>query len=536
VVGLAAGFALLAIGAATSMVRPRGSIGAVTASLGVTWLANDWVGWEGGPAIARSIAMGAVPFLVPLVVHLTLAYPSGRVNRVACLPLGAIYVAAIVTTIGHALFRDPFFDLGCWSNCSHNSFLVRADADVVRVLDEVWLVAVLGAAIITVAAAVTRLVRATSVARRSMWFVLTSATVVAAGNAVHAWLVDGRTEDPTASSFRAVFFVRATALLAVAAGVALGLWRSERTKRSVMRLADELAATPTAGSLGPVLSRTLGDRDLTVAYWLPSSHRYVDASGHQVEPHPGLGQTSTSIVRNGEPVAVVLHDAALSPQNDIGAAVRLAVDNERLHAEVLARLADLRASRARIVATADHSRQRLERDLHDGAQQRLLAASFELRQACTSATARGDVALAARLTVATDQAQQALTELRDLAQGIYPAILTESGLEPAIRSLADRAPLPVEVLDIVAHRYSPVVESTAYAVVAQSLEDAVSRSAPHLTVRVVRDDDRLLVLVETNHTSPSAQLVVDLADRVGALGGGVEVKGGTLRAEIPCGS
>jgi signal transduction histidine kinase len=536
IIGLAAGFALLAIGAATSVVRPRGCISVVTASLGLAWVANDWVGWEGGPAIGRSIAMGAVPFLVPLVAHLTLAYPSGRVDRVWWLPLGAIYTAAVVTSVGHALFRDPFLDLGCWSNCSDNSFLVRADADVVRFLDDLWLTAVIGAAIITLAAAVTRLTRATSVARRSMTFVLTSASVVAAGNAVHAWLVDGRTEDPTAASFRAVFFLRAGALLAVAVGVGLGLWRGERTKRSVMRLVHDLGATPTAGSLGPVLSRTLGDRDLTVAYWLPSSQRYVDASGHQVEPRAGPGQTSTSIVRNGEPVAVVIHDAALSPQDEIGPAARLAVDNERLHAEVLARLADLRASRARIVATADRARRQLERDLHDGAQQRLLAASFELRQACTTATARGDAALAAELNRATEQTQQALTELRDLAHGIYPAILTEAGLEPAVRSLADRAPLPVEVLDVVGDRYPPAVESTAYAVVAQSLDDAVSHSAASLTFSVVQDDDRLLVLVKTERTSPSTQLVVDLADRVGALGGTVEVSGGKLTAEIPCGS
>ena len=129
----------------------------------------------------------------------------------------------------------------------------------------------------------------------------------------------------------------------------------------------------------------------------------------------------------------------LAPQDEIGAAARLAVDNERLRAEVLARVADLRASRARIVATADGTRQRLERDLHDGAQQQLLAASFELRQACSSAAASGDAELAARLTDASEQAQQALTELRDLAHGIYPAILTEAGLEPAVRSLAERA-------------------------------------------------------------------------------------------------
>ena len=537
VVGLGAGFGLLAAAAATSIVRPRRSIASVTALLGVTWLANDWIGWDGGPPIARSVAMVAVPFLAPLIVHLTLAYPSGRIQGVsASVALGVVYGATAVVSVGHALFRDPFLDLGCWSNCADNSFLVRVDPDIVHFLDNVWLATATTAAVVTVAAAAIRLARATIVARRSMWPVVASAAVAAAGSAVHAWLVDDRTEDPTAPSFRAIFFVRAIALLGIAAGVAWGLWRVDRTRRSVTQLADELGATPVPGSFESALAHSLGDEDLTVAYWLPSSQRYVDASGHQVDPGPGPGQVSTAIVRNGEPVALVIHDDALAPQDEIGAAARLAVDNERLRAEVLARVADLRASRARIVATADGTRQRLERDLHDGAQQQLLAASFELRQACSSAAASGDAELAARLIDASEQAQQALTELRDLAHGIYPAILTEAGLEPAVRSLAERASLPVEVVELVVGRFPTVVESTAYTVVAESIDDAVRRSASYVAVRIAHDGDQLVVHVDTGGASPSPSVVVDLTDRVGALGGAVETFNGELHAEIPCAS
>jgi signal transduction histidine kinase len=243
---------------------------------------------------------------------------------------------------------------------------------------------------------------------------------------------------------------------------------------------------------------------------------------------------STAIVRNGEPVALVIHDDALAPQDEIGAAARLAVDNERLRAEVLARVADLRASRKRIVATADGTRQRLERDLHDGAQQRLLAASFELRQACSSAAASGDSELATRLTDASTQVQQALTELRDLAHGIFPAILTEAGLEPAVRALAERARLPVEVVELVAGRFPAVVESTAYTVVAESIDDAVRRAAPYVAVRIANEGDQLVVHVDTGAASPSPHVVVDLTDRVGALGGLIETSKGELRAEVPC--
>ena len=135
-------------------------------------------------------------------------------------------------------------------------------------------------------------------------------------------------------------------------------------------------------------------------------------------------------------MALVIHDAALSGarelEREIGAAARLAVDNERLRAEVLAQLEDLRASRARIVEAGDSARRRIERDLHDGAQQRLLTLSYELRLARADAEADGDEALAPLLAVDGEEVQAALAELRDLAHGIYPAILTEAGLGPAL--------------------------------------------------------------------------------------------------------
>ena len=224
IVGLAAGFGLLAAGAATSVVRPRGSVAVVTALLGVAWLANDWIGWDEGPALARSLATVAVPVLVPLIVHLTLAYPAGRVRgNAAWTLLGVVYGATAVTSIGHALFRDPFLDLGCWSNCSDNSFLVRNDSDLVRLLDGFWLATVTAAAVVTVSATAIRLAHATNVARRAMWPVLVPAVVAAVASAMHAWLVDDRTEDPTTSAFRALFFLHAIALLGIAAGVAWGL-------------------------------------------------------------------------------------------------------------------------------------------------------------------------------------------------------------------------------------------------------------------------------------------------------------------------
>jgi len=528
--------ALLAAAAVGAIVRPRGSIAPLIAATGVAWLAPDWIGWDDGPPAARSVAMVVAPLLLPLLAHLVLAYPAGRIDgRLARAFLVLGYGTAAAVSLGLALFRDPFLDLYCWANCTDNVFLLRSELDLWRPLDRFWLRAEVLIGVLAAAAGVWRLARATPVARRSMWFVVLPAGAAALAMAAYAMLLMAdRAEDPTAISFRAVFFVRAGALLATAIGVMGGVWRVQRTERGITRLAVQLGATPPPGSLGPALAHSLGDDGLAVAYWLPSSGRYVDASGQEVDPQPAPGQASTTIVRDGQPVAVVIHDDAVSPAAEFGAATRLAVDNERLRAEVLAQLGDLRASQARIVTTADTARRRLERNLHDGAQQRLLAASYELRLACSAATAAGETALADAVAEASKQAQEAITDLRDLAHGIFPAILTEAGLEPALRSMADRAMLPVELDEVVSRRYPPAVETAAYLLVAAAIDTANQVSAAFVAASVVEDDGHLVVEVRTGSEDRAFDVGVDIADRVGALGGRIVVDHGSVKAEFPC--
>jgi len=244
----------------------------------------------------------------------------------------------------------------------------------------------------------------------------------------------------------------------------------------------------------------------------------------------------TPIVRDGRPVAMVTHDASLVDgsglEREIGSAARLAVENERLQAEVLAQLEDLRASRMRIVESGDAERRRLERNLHDGAQQRLLALSYDLRLARAAAEADGDTALTGLLASAVEQAQGAVDELRDLAHGIYPAILGEAGLGPALATLADEAPLPVE-LEVAPKRYGAPIETAAYVTVAEAIADAARRRATSISVVVARAGDQLVVAVEDDG-KPHESSLLHLADRIGALGGMLEVGSTTLRAEIPC--
>jgi signal transduction histidine kinase len=523
---LTAGLGLIVAGSLVSSERSRGAIGPLTTLLGVVWLAPDLVGWAQGPAVVRSVAMLAAPFLLPLLVHLVVAFPAGR--PAARFAVAAVYGTATVYSAGRALFRDPFLDLRCWSNCTDNVFLVHADPDLARALDAVWLRVSVLVGLVLAAYAVWRLARATRAGRAALWAVLVPAALAATAEAAYAIaLIRDPAEDPGRGVFAAVFLARALAFTCLAAGVTWSFIRDRRARAAVSRLAADLGAAPRPGSLQAALARSLGDQRLEVAYWLPGSQRYVDGAGRPVEP-PAGGPGTTPIVRNGEPVALVIHDrglpAAHELEREIGAAARLAVDNERLRAEVLAQVGDLRASRARVVEAGDSARRNIERDLHDGAQQRLLALSYELRLALADA---GDDDT---LAEACDQAQTALAELRDLALGIYPAILTEAGLAPALRTLADEARLPVELGELPWERVPDAVERAAYLVVAGAIEAAEERRADHVGVTVRRHGAALEVGVDWTAPAPPA----DLADRVGALGGRLFVAGRVLHAEIPC--
>jgi signal transduction histidine kinase len=303
-------------------------------------------------------------------------------------------------------------------------------------------------------------------------------------------------------------------------------------------LAAELGEAPSPGKLREALAAAVGDQDLEVLYWLPGSQRFVDSSGTSVDPpDPGAGRATTPIVRAGRQVALVVHDVGRLDgpvlEQEIGAAAKLAVDNERLQAEVLAQLADLRASRGRIIDQGDSERRRLERNLHDGAQQRLLALSYDLRLAQAGATKDGVAPLAGILDSAAETTQTALEELRDLANGIFPAVLTEAGLAPALETLADTAPIPIQLGELPPGRYSDTVETTAYLTVEEAIEDAAARNASLATANVVQLDNHLIVTVTDDGTKRDSKLV-HLADRIGALGGSLETGPTTLRAEIPC--
>jgi signal transduction histidine kinase len=534
---LVSGLGLAVAGLVTSAGGQARRIGTLAMLAGVTWLAPAFVAWQDGPALVRSVAMLLVGFTFALVAHLALAYPDGRVaSRPARLLLAAIYLEMVIVAAALALLRDPYFDPSCWANCTVNSFLVHSLPSVahsVEVADR-WFVTVAAVAVVLVVSS--RLIAASRPARGRLAPVYLPAIMFVAAVAAHALALQAITiEDPFNDTLFAIFAISCAALVLLAAGLAWSVVRVQAQRRAVAQIVSNLDEAPAPGAIQGALARATHDADLRVAYWLPGSQTFVDAAGDTVpDPTGSSGRVATRLVRSGRTLAVISHSGAAGElEAQIGPAVRLGLENERLQAEVLAQLRELRASRARVVETADSARRGLERDLHDGAQQRLLALSYDIRLARASADTHGDRATSTVLAHALDESDTVITDLRDLARGIYPAVLTEAGLGPALESLADIAPLPIELRRREDRRYPELVEAAAYFAVADAIEDAARRGADQATVSLSQRDGRLVVTVEDDgrgHPSPTPAVT----DRVGAIAGEVTTSDTACQVQIPC--
>ena len=251
-----------------------------------------------------------------------------------------------------------------------------------------------------------------------------------------------------------------------------GLLRARLARSGLGALLVELHEPAEPGALRDSLARALRDPSLQLAYWVPEYHSYVGLDGQPVDlPAEGSGRVATFVERGGTAVAVLLHDASLQDEPELVGAVTsaagIALENERLQADLRARLADLRASRARIVEAGDTARRKLERDLHDGAQQRLVSMSVILRLVETRVGA--DSEEATLLTTARTELNESLEELRRIARGIHPAVLSDHGLPVALESLAARAPVRVTLDVDLAERLPEPVEVAAYYLVAEGL-------------------------------------------------------------------
>jgi signal transduction histidine kinase len=326
----------------------------------------------------------------------------------------------------------------------------------------------------------------------------------------------------------------------------IGLLHSRLARSTVGDLFVELREDPEPADLRDALARALRDPSLTVAYWLPEFGSYADLEGRPVDLSSQDGRTTTLIERDGAHVAALLHDPALKDEpallEAVTAAAGLAIDNGRLQAELKARLQELRGSRVRVIEAGQKERQRLERDLHDGAQQRLIALSLELSR--LEERLDGDADASASLDQARREISISLDELRAVARGIHPAVVSGHGLQVALEQLAARAPVPVRLNVAVEGRIPEHLEVAAFYLVSESLTNIGKHAeATAATVDVGRVNGQLVVEIADDGVGGAdterGSGLRGLADRVEALEGRLRVwspsgRGTRLRAEIPC--
>jgi signal transduction histidine kinase len=530
---LGVGWAPLACGVVASSRRPGSRVGALLAAAGYAWFAAELANPGSGSGVAFTAGLVTYALAPAFVAHAALCYPDGRLSstpeRVA---VAAAYVGCVlVLGLLPALVFDPMAQ-GC-SQCPSNALVLTSDPGLLAALDRVGVGLGLAWSLGAIVLAGCGLARSSPAARRVSGPVLLPAVgylgLVAAEYA-HSLRRGFLSNDDIDDR---LWVGQAVALATLVLGVVLTWARGRRARSAVARLVVELGETPPPGSLRDVLAEALGDPDLQVAYPVGDGG-HVDAHGQPVGLPTADDRAVTTLLRGGQPVAVLLMRRDLRDDEglvaDVGAAARLALDHERLQALAHTQLRQLRQSRARTVAAADSERRRLEHDLHDGAQQRLVVLALALRLLRTEL---GEPALA-RIAAADADVHRALAELRELAHGIYPAVLTDEGLLSALQALGETAAVPLVVETTGAERRPAAVEAAAYFLVAE----VVKRSTSSVAVNIRCAAGRLLVEIDS-----AANLdgdLVDLEDRIGALDGELSVARPpgrtTVRAEIPCAS
>jgi signal transduction histidine kinase len=530
---LAAGWSLVGAGLAFRARRPRNRFGLLLLAAGFSWFLPEWTNPDVGSSLAFTLGLVGFVSCAPLVAHAALSYPSRVRSSLERVALAGGYVAA-VGLLG--LLPTTLFDpeaQGCFQ-CPANLALLHGDADAYASVTRWGLRVGLAWTIALAVFVASQLVRSAVPAVA----VPVLAPAAAYLGLVGWYLQHSMTQDVLGNDPFAVGLWRweAGALVTLTAGVAWGLYRARRARASVAQLVVDLTRLAEPGRARETLARALGDPDLELAYRRTGADDYIDARGRPVRLEPRAGRAVTPLQRDGLPVAALVHDPTLladpSLFEEVVAAARLEIENERFHADLEAQLENLRASRTRIVESSDRERQRLERDLHDGAQQRLVGLSLGLRMLRTFSPSPTPE-LERRLDEADAELRATLAELRELAHGIFPAVLADDGLAAALRTLADTSSTVVTLRAIPEARLEPAIETTAYFVVAETLRRT---RAARATVAASRRDGALVVELESDRGY--AEPPVDLEDRVGALDGTLTVNcaGGRLRlrVELPC--
>jgi signal transduction histidine kinase len=540
---LLAGWGFIGVGLYAWGRRPDNGVGMLMAATGFAWLVAAATFSDLPLVFTIAQVLGTVFFAV--VLHLLLAFPNGRLHGVAerRIVIGA-YLLTTVCNLFLWLFVDPS-QLDC-DDCPRNLILIESHESLVKTASTILNVVGAFLVVSVLVVLIRRWRRAGPAQRRFL------VPVYSAGVAVLLLLIVLVSAQAGGVEAKALDVLWVAAMVPFALVPYLFLYTLVRTRMiqsgAVGELMARLGEAPQRGELRDALARALGDPSVELVYWLPEDARFVDAKGLTVTlPARGSGRAVTKVERDGDCVAAIIYDEIAREESGyvdaIGAAASLALDNERLDAELRSKVEELRASRERMLRIGLEERRRLERDLHDGAQQRLVSMALNMRLA--RARLREDPGGAENLLEgAAGELDAALEELRELARGIHPALLSERGLETALEMLARRSPLPVHLERVPNERLPEAVELAAYYVVAEALTNVAKyAAASRATVEIDRVNGKLVVQVMDDGVGgadPDAGTGLrGLSDRLAVIEGRLEIdsepgKGTTITAKIPC--
>lgn len=538
---LVVGWSLIGSGLLSWRARPRNRLGPIMAGTGLLWFAS--VLQDAHSALVFTFGYTLQVVYLAGFMYLILAFPSGRLH--GRLDRALVLAAFGLVTVGQLSFMlvASSHRVFC-SRCPANLVEIAQDDTLAHDLMQAQRVGGLVVLVLGIGVVVARWMRASRPQRHA------AAPVLLTGGAAFLALTVSIAEDVAGGS-NGDFYGRIAyyAFAAVPVAVLFVFLQRRLARAGVARLVVALGQSRSQNDLRDVLARALGDPSLQVAYWYPATGRYVDSAGRPVAlPGPEEGRLATRVEHRGEPVAMLIHDLALENNaelvDSVCAAAGLTLENERLKAELRARLVELQASRARLVEATDAERRRIERDLHDGTQQRLvsIAMSLGLLESRLPESADGTRPIVEETRAAL---AEAMAELRELTQGIHPTILVERGLAAALDELCHRSAVPVRLQVDLAQRPPQHVESAAYFVVSEALTNAAKHShATGLWVAGSCDGRTLAIEVADNgiggaNAAGGGSGLRGLTDRVEALGGSLTVssppgRGTTLRAEMPC--
>ena len=487
---------------------------------------------------AAPFTIGVALQLLPpvLFLHVFLAYPSGRLSgRVE----QAIVAGGYAAVVGMALVRMMLGDGG-----PKDLIEIASKPQAVLAVRNVQLIGISAFCLAGIGVLAARRWGPRRPPRRPLGLLVDS---FALGLLMSAALFLCIVFVGSPGEVPAIEWVRRAAFLVIGLAPVVFLFGLLRSRLSVGPAIVSLGAAAARGTVLDALRAALRDPSLEVMYWVPEYERYADRDGRAIDLPTSSVRATTLIDReDGTHVAALVHDVSLREEpallEAVTAAGGFALENERLHAELRARLEELKGSRARIIEATQAERQRLERDLHDGAQQRLVALSLEL--GLLEERFAGDSNAMAALEQTRREVTEWLLQLRELAQGIHPAVVTGHGLAVALKTLAARAKVPVQLTVDLHGRLPERQEVAAYYVVAESLTNTAKYAEASSVAVVVRHADGRLVVEVVDDGVGGADTrggsgLRGLADRVEALGGRLlvwsPIDGGTrVRAEIPC--